>query len=82
MGIGVAGTNVATETCGQVKPLKTSMTVCVYWIWVYVIGVVLGAEIAEFVWTANCGIGSPRTALAGDRIIEDPASMTGTERLK
>jgi hypothetical protein len=34
IGIGFAGTSVATETCGQVRPLKFSMTVCEYWIWV------------------------------------------------
>jgi hypothetical protein len=29
-GMAMAGTSVATETCGQVRPLKLSMTFCVY----------------------------------------------------
>ena len=29
---GSAGTSVATETCGQSRPLKLSTSVCEYWI--------------------------------------------------
>ena len=36
IGMGSFGTSVATETCGQVSPLKLRKTVCVYWICVYV----------------------------------------------
>lgn len=32
--IAPAGASVATETCGQMRPLKLSKTVCEYWIWV------------------------------------------------
>lgn len=32
IGIGWEGASVAPETCGQVKPLKLSITVCEYWI--------------------------------------------------
>ncbi len=80
--IGFTGTKVATETCGQVRLLNTSMTVWLYWICVYVTGVVLGFAIADVDCTTNCGIGSPGTLVVGDKVTEDPASMAGTSRSK
>jgi hypothetical protein len=40
-----SGTSVATETCGQLSPPKSSSTVCEYWIWVDVTVMVMGTVI-------------------------------------
>ena len=39
-------TSVATETCGQVRPLKLRKTVCEYWIWVAVTVMFVGTVMA------------------------------------
>src|SRR5271154_3275272 len=44
-GIAPEGRSVATETWGQVRPLKLSITVWLYWIWVEVTVIGFGAGI-------------------------------------
>jgi hypothetical protein len=55
----VVGTNVATETCGQVKPAKLRNTVWEYWIWVESTTIVFGAVISCGGFTSKTGTGAP-----------------------
>jgi hypothetical protein len=77
IGMGSFGTSVATETCGQVSPLKFRKTVCVYWICVYVTSIWVSAVISVAGLTAKLATGLP--ALALPRTITDwPGPQAGT----
>ena len=56
---GLAGTSVATETCGQDRPAKFSRTSCEYWICVALTRIWRGAVMATGGFTRNSGTGCP-----------------------
>src|SRR3954462_2457640 len=69
IGTGSFGTSVATETCGQVSPLKFRKTVCVYWICAYVTSIAVPAVISVVGLTAKLTTGLPALA--------SPSTITG-----
>src|SRR5258707_10402241 len=78
-GTGLAGTSVATETCGQRRPLKFRMTCCEYWICVAVAMIERGAVIATGGFTRNSGTGCPAAPACPGMISGGwPGSKTGT----
>src|SRR5580704_12324481 len=78
-GSGLAGTSVATETCGQVRPLKFSSTCCEYWICVALTVTERGALMATGGFTENSGTGCPAAPVFAGMISGGwPGSKVGT----
>jgi len=70
---------VATDTCGQERPLKLRNTCCAYWIWVAVALMVRGAVTATGGLIVKVGTGCPPgPAVAGILSAGCPGSNTGT----
>src|SRR5579875_948473 len=77
-GTGAAGMRVATETCGQMMPLKLSSVFCEYWIWVEVTVAWKGVVTAPDGVTENTGVGAPEMASAGMVSGGWPGAQVGT----
>ena len=70
---------MATETCGQVRPLKFSSTCCEYWICVALTLIERGALMATGGFTENSGTGCPAAPVfAGMTSGGWPGSKMGT----
>ncbi len=65
MGTELAGTSVATETCGHERPLKFKITVCEYWICVVRIVIGWGRGIGTGGWTMKVGTSEPGVRPSG-----------------